>query len=489
MTTRRILLVFVAAISLWTSPSRAEDLDSLANHALEFAAQQLAATVADVGDPNDFPRSTLANGSWRLEDSGDWTSGFFPGCLWFMYERTPASDWLEWATDWTAEMEGEKTDTGSHDVGFKIFCSFGNGHRLTGNPSYPAVIRQGATSLASRFNPVVGCTRSWNNRNFPVIIDNMMNLEILFWGASHGGNPAWYDMAVSHALRTRQDHVRADGSTYHMVDYNPTTGAIIERGTVQGYSDESAWARGQAWAIYGFTMAYRESSDPRFLETAQQVADYFIDHLPADRVPYWDFQAPNIPNEPKDTSAGAIACSGLFELSGLVTDLEARARYKTAAREILAALCSPAYLAEGSNSSGLLLHGVGNRPSGTEVDVSLIYGDYYFLEALLRYRSLVTAVPVGPGVGSHLELAFPNPFRNSTSIAFRLSAASDVELSIYDLHGAEIRTLVHGPRSAGEHLVNWDGALDDGTPAPSGIYFFRLSVGGVQESRRVTRIR
>ena len=262
-------------------------------------------------------------------------------------------------------MEGEKNDTSSHDVGFKIFCSFGNGYRLTFDPAYRDVVIAGARSLATRYSPIVGCTRSWNNRHFPVIIDNMMNLEILFWAARHGGDPAWYDMAVSHALKTRQNHVRADGSTYQLVDYDPNTGAVLGKETVQGYSTESTWARGQAWAVYGFTMTYREAGDTRFLDTARQVADYFIDHLPADHVPYRDFEAPNIPNEKKDSSAAAIAASGLLELSTLVTDGASRTRYREASFQILESLCSPAYLAEGTTSSGILLHGVGNKPSGS----------------------------------------------------------------------------------------------------------------------------
>jgi unsaturated chondroitin disaccharide hydrolase len=483
-----ISLALLAALSLPSSAARAQGLDSLAAHALQFAAQQLAASVAQVHDPSRFPRSTLANGTWRLEDSDTWTSGFFPGCLWLMHGSTAAAEWRSWATDWTAEMEGEKNDTGSHDIGFKIFCSFGNGYRLTGDPAWPSVIRAGAQSLSTRFNTVVGCTRSWNNRNFPVIIDNLMNLEILFWSARNGGDPAWYDMAVSHALRTRQDHVRVNGSTYHLVDYHPGTGAILSRGTVQGYSDQSTWARGQAWGLYGFTMAYRETGDSRFLETARLVADYFIDHLPADHVPYWDFDAPGIPNEPKDCSAAAIAASGLMELVTFDPDGAARARYRDAASDILASLCTPAYLAEGSNSSGILQHGVGNKPSNGEVDVSLIYGDYYFLEALLRYQALVTGV--APHVtGLRLDRAVPNPFERDTRIGFHLPAAGPVVVSIFDARGAEFRTLADGIFPAGEHVLLWDGRGKDGGSAASGIYFYRLRSGSFSQTRKVIRIR
>jgi unsaturated chondroitin disaccharide hydrolase len=444
--------------------------------------------VAEVDNPSRFPRSTLADGSWRLEDSGSWTSGFFPGCLWLVHDWNESANSRQWAEDWTAGMAGERNDTSTHDVGFKIFCSFGNGYRLTGDPSYPGILRQGAASLATRFNATVGCTRSWDNRNFPVIIDNMMNLEILFWAARNGGDPAWYDMAVSHALRTRQDHVRADGSTYHLVDYDPQTGAVLSRGTVQGYSDNSTWARGQAWAVYGFTMTYRETRDTRFRDTARRTADYFIDHLPVDHVPYWDFQAPHIPNEPKDSSAAAIAAAGLLELCTLADDAAARARYRQVGCDIVAALCSPPYLAEGSTSHGILLHGTGNKPKNTEVDVSLIYGDYYFLQALLRLGDLPTdALPAFTGV--RLDPAVPNPFNPGTRIGFHLPAAAHVVLAIYDARGAEVCRLAAEDFPAGDHGRFWNGRGQDGSPVPSGTYFYRLQAGSFAATGKASLIR
>jgi unsaturated chondroitin disaccharide hydrolase len=483
-----VLPVLLALFGPLAASLEARTLDPPTQHALDFAAQQLTASVAEVGSPTRFPKSTLADGSWSTEDSGTWTSGFFPGCLWLMFQRTSGSSWHTWAADWTAEMEGEKNDTGSHDVGFKIFCSFGNGYRLTLEPAYRDVVIQGAQSLASRYNPIVGCTRSWDNRHFPVIIDNMMNLEILFWAARNGGNPVWYDMALSHALKTRVNHVRADGSTYQLVDYDPSTGAILGKETVQGYATESTWSRGQAWAVYGFTMAYRETGDSRLLETARLVADYFIDHLPADQVPYWDFEAPNIPNEKKDSSAGAIAASGLLELSTLVSDGASRARYRDAAAAVLTSLCSTAYLAEGTNSSGILLHGVGNKPSNKEVDVSLIYGDYYFIEALLRWQATTTDVPP-VFAGYRLEPSVPNPFRTEMRIAFELPRAGPVELRILDIQGAVVRTLARGGYAAGRQGVIWDGTRDDGAPATSGIYFYELRAGGFRQTRKVSLVR
>jgi unsaturated chondroitin disaccharide hydrolase len=475
-------VVLLAAVAPRTAA--AQDLDSLVTHALQFAAQQLATSATTVNDPTRFPRSTLADGSWKLEDSGDWTSGFFAGCLWQIHGWTSGSSFRTWAAEWTTGVEGEAYNTTTHDVGFKILCSFGAGSKVTGDPAYPSVLRQGAQSLATRFDPVVGCTRSWDRYTFPVIIDNMMNLEILFWAARNGGDPAWYDMAVSHALRTRQDHVRADGSTYHLVDYDPVTGAVLSRGTVQGHSNSSTWARGQAWGLHGFTIAYRETRDTRFLDTARLLADWFIDHLPVDHVPYWDFDAPNIPNEPKDTSAGAIAASGLFELSMLVPDAASRTRYREAAEAILASLCSPGYLAEGSTSRGILLHGVGHKPNDTEVDVSLIYGDYYFLEALLRYERQLTSVE--PGVGEpRVGPAAPNPFAAATRIGFHLPAAGTVEVSVFDVRGAEVARLAAGRFAAGDHVLHWDGSRRGGGRAPSGLYFVTVRAGQLSRTRKV----
>lgn len=376
------------------------DLDSRVEYSLQFAGQQLRKAVFEVRNYDRYPASTNADGVWKTTDSsigvttrGGWTIGFFPGCLWHLYEATSDDSWRQWAESWTAGLEIQKDNTLTHDVGFFVFCTFGNGYHLTGNEDYRDIVIQTAHSLATRYNSTVGCikTGDWGKWKFPVFIDNMMNLQLLFWASKNGGEQEWYDMAHSHALRTMQDHIREDGGSYHVVDYDPATGSILGRGTFQGSSDESTWSRGQAWGLYGFTVAYRETDDVRFLETAQKLADYFIDRLPPDQVPYWDFQAPDIPNEERDSSAAAIAASGLLELSTLVSEPDAREKYKDAASAIVNSLCSPAYLAVDANSSGILLHGVGSRPHKSEVDVSLIYGDYYFIEALLRYKRIISS--------------------------------------------------------------------------------------------------
>jgi unsaturated chondroitin disaccharide hydrolase len=390
---QRLLRMIVACsvtIALMSQTAISQNLDSLARQAVAYSKAQLAKSVRLYSDSLRYPRSAGGDSLWKTVEPRDWTSGFFPGCLWIINELTQEKSFRVAAEKWTAGLEDQKVNARTHDVGFMIFSSFGNGNRLYPREGYGQTILQAAKSLSSRFNSRVGCIKSWDNRKwpYPVIIDNMMNLELLFWASKNGGSKELYDIAVSHALKTMQNHVRADGSTYHVVSYDTTTGAVLARETHQGYTNESVWARGQAWALYGFTMTYRETKDERFLKTAQRVADYFIDLLPADKVPYWDFQAPNIPNEERDVSAAAIACSGLFELSALSREPEKGAAYRKAAEHILVSLCQPPYLSRGTSSIAILNHAVGNKPGKSEIDVSLIYGDYYFLEAIKRYQQI-----------------------------------------------------------------------------------------------------
>jgi unsaturated chondroitin disaccharide hydrolase len=432
-----ILLLVVLALPAPPNSAAAEPFDTIIQHDLIFAAQQLDQTARTIAT-NRYPSTTTSSGAWNTAGASAWTSGFFPGALWLMYERTNDSLWRTRAEAWTAGLKDQQNDTSTHDVGFKIFPSFGNGERLTHNDTYRQVLLTAAGSLSKRYDPDVGCVRSWGSisstSNFEVIIDNMMNLELLFWASKHGGQAAWYDMAVSHALKTMANHVRADGSTYQIVNYNPTTGAIKSKSTKQGYNTESTWSRGQAWAVYGFTMAYRETGDARFLDTARKTADYFIAHLPSDQVPYWDFELPSASGQPRDSSAAAIAASGLIELSQRETDAQRGAAYLSAARDILTSLSSPAYLAEGTTNKAILLHGTQNKPDG-KYDRGLIYGDYYFVEALLRYPTTppppdttpptVTARAPSPGavdipVGSSVTAAFSEAVANVSPSTFTL---------------------------------------------------------------------
>ncbi len=337
----------------------------------------------------NYPRSTDLNGRWRPMSEGHWASGFWPGSFWYLYQKTSDNIWRQRAESWTKPLERHRYRKNDHEAGFIIYRSCGLGYSLTADPGYKPVIMDATASLLTRFDPNVGCVRSWNSYHFPVIIDGIMMLEMVFWAAKNGGDPNWYDMAVTHSYKTLQNNVRTNGSVWQIVDYDPNTGDVIGKYNKQGYNNDSTWSRGQAWGIYGFTMAYRETNDSNFLETAKKVADYYIDNLPEDYVPYWDFNAPNIPNEVRDSSAAAIASSALLELSTLVPEQADKEKYYTSACDILDSLSSPAYLATDPNMS-ILLHGTGRAnseggdPNDREIDCGLIYGDHFFIEALMR---------------------------------------------------------------------------------------------------------
>ncbi|RKH40451.1 glycoside hydrolase family 88 protein [Corallococcus llansteffanensis] len=372
---------------LMVSPTAQAFEDADAIRVLTFARAQLADTTAEMPSVNRSPKASLSNGTWTTVANTDriaWTQGFFPGSMWLMFQVASEPVWRDRADLWTRPLEVQKTNTETHDLGFKMYTSFGEAWRLTGNTYYRDVLLTSADSLATRYNSQIGIIKccDWNpNWNIPLVTDTMVDLQLLLW-ASQNGRPAYRAMAVNHALKTLADAVRPDGSSFHYVDYR-ADGSIRSRGTFQGYSTTSTWARGQAWLIYGYSMVYRYTSDARFLTAARRVTDYYLANLPADLVPNWDF---NAPSQFKDSSAAAIVASALLELSGLETDATRRTRYRTAALGMLDSLVSPAYLAQGTNSPGLLLHGVGNLPAGQEIDVSLIYGDHYFLEALLRFN-------------------------------------------------------------------------------------------------------
>ena len=321
-----------------------------------------------------------------------WTSGHFPGSLWYLYEATGDDFFKDRAAVWTESIAPNSKVTDNHDVGFIMYCSFGNARRLLKTDKYDALLLETADSLSKRFNPDLGLIRSWGDlnekRNFLVIPDNMMNLELLEWAAkAKGGEKRFDDIARSHATQTMGHHFRADGGTFHVLDYDQKTLRVkgIERG--QGASCETAWSRGQSWAIYGYTMMYRETKDPAYLEFAQKVSDFAINNpnMPVDGVPYWDYGAPG---EERDTSAASIMASGLLELSTFVPG-DKGAKYRAFAVKQLLSLCSDEYFAKpGENGDWLLKHGVGHKPAGSEIDTPLDYGDYYFLEALLRFKSL-----------------------------------------------------------------------------------------------------
>lgn len=386
-----ILLVWVAAIMSCTrihQPAMPTDIT------MRTAANQLNQALDFLGDTSLNPAYATETGSLVLVPSRSWISGFFPGSLWQMYEFSRDEKWLKAAHHFTRNIEQEKYNGGTHDMGFKLFCTYGTGYRLTGRREYRDVLIQGANTLITRFNPKVGCIRSWDHHadkwDYPVIIDNMMNLELLFWATRETGDSTYFNIAKIHAETTLKNHFREDNSSYHVISYDTLTGEVVKKNTHQGYAHESAWARGQAWGLYGFTMAYRETGDKRFLEKARGIAAFILNHprLPEDMIPYWDFDAPEIPDTERDASAGAIISSALFELSAYCEEME-RDRYLAAAEKILASLSSAVYLAEpGTNNFFLLKHSVGNHPGGREIDVPLAYADYYFLEANLRKLKL-----------------------------------------------------------------------------------------------------
>ncbi|MBZ4399722.1 glycoside hydrolase family 88 protein [Myxococcus sp. AS-1-15] len=374
---------------LFASSSPAMD-EATANRALQFAQQQATRTDALV-PAGRYPQATT-NGGWTTFDAAapiEWTQGFFPGELWYLFEDSGIAAFKSLAAARTAPLKVQQTNSTTHDTGFKLITSFGNAYRLTGDETQRQVLLTGAASLAKRYNARLGvivCC-DWNRPVWlaPIFVDTMMDLELLLWGAAHGGQAAWRDMAVNHALKTLSVLVRSDGSSFHMADFDPNTGAMRLRGTFQGASNSSTWARGQTWLMYGYTMVYRYTRDTRMLAAAQKTTDWYLSHLPADMVPIWDFNAP-ASQQYKDTSAAAVAASALLELSNYVTDTATRQRYRDAALRMLDALSAAPYLASGTSKASVLQHAVGNLPAGKEIDVGLIYGDYYFVEALQRFK-------------------------------------------------------------------------------------------------------
>jgi hypothetical protein len=333
---------------------------------------------------------TIENGQLKLVSSRDWTSGFFPGVLWMLYEYTKKEVWKTQAQQFTSNLEGEKTNGTTHDMGFKIYCSFGSGFKITQDPHYKEVIIEAAKTLSTRFNPKVGALRSWDHHQdvwgFPVIIDNMMNLELLFEATKWSGDSSFYRIAVSHANTTMKNHYRPDFSSYHVVDYDTATGKVVKKNTHQGFADESAWSRGQAWGLYGFTMCYRETGDKAYLFQAERIANFILinPNLPKDMVPYWDFNAPNIPKAERDASAAAIMASAFYELSRYSSQ---GSYYRDVAGKIVESLTKKYRSPIGKNKGFILLHCVGHMPNKSEVDAPINYADYYYVEALLRGRT------------------------------------------------------------------------------------------------------
>jgi len=355
--------------------------------ALKQSEYQLLAATKKFKDTRKNPRS-FTNGSIKFNSYEDWTSGFFPGSLWYMYEITKKEKFKTEAKRFTELLDSAQYRKDTHDLGFILNCSYGNGYRITGNTAYKNVLINGAKSLITRFHPEVGLIKSWDNRKnkeYPVIIDNLMNLELLFEISKITGDSSMRAKGIMHTDKTLANHFRSDNSCFHVVDYDSITGNVIKKETHQGYSNNSSWARGQAWALYGYTMIYRETKVLKYLDQAKKIAAFILNHpnLPKDKIPYWDFDAPNIPDEPRDASSAAIIASALIELS---TYTNRDTIYMKTAESILKSLSTPEYLADkGENGLFILKHSTGNWPKKLEIDAPLSYADYYFIEALVRY--------------------------------------------------------------------------------------------------------
>lgn len=392
---KRIIFVFTLTVSYFIksySQTAERSMDKLINENLFFAAQQYKLLQKNTPDTL-MPRSyDITQNKMVTSNTKWWCSGFFPGTLWYIYEYTKDEEIKKIAENRLSILEKEKHFTGNHDLGFMMYCSFGNAFRITGNPAYKEAVTTAAGSLATRYRPSIKSIQSWNKNerlNCPVIIDNMMNLELLYWVSDHGGDSKFRDIAVAHANSTIKNHFRPDNSSYHVLDYDLNTGEIIKKVTWQGAADSSAWARGQSWGLYGFTMMYRFSKNKAYLKQARKIANFLMNHpnLPADKIPYWDYNAMSIPKANRDASAGAIMASAFLELGQYVKKAE-RKKLVAAAVVIIRSLSSEEYLSKpGENGGFLIKHNVGSLPHKSEVDVPLTYADYYFVESLLRYKN------------------------------------------------------------------------------------------------------
>ncbi|KGO94635.1 glycoside hydrolase family 88 protein [Flavobacterium subsaxonicum] len=374
-----------------------ENLDQKIEATLQTATEQYK-YLGSITPKSRYPKTYHAQkDSLETSDSGWWCSGFYPGTLLYLDEANKNNVFKKQLEPVLDDLKREQFNKSTHDLGFMMYCSFGNAERLTPKKEYEEVLMNSAKSLITRYNDKAKCIKSWDSapwnhasaEEMPVIIDNMMNLELLFWATKHSGDSTYYKIAVNHANTTMKNHFRTDFSSFHEVVYNINTGAVTKQITNQGAADDSSWARGQAWGLYGYVVMYRETKDAKYLNEAENIANYILNHpnLPKDMIPYWDFNAPGIPNALRDSSAAAIISSALFELSKY-SGKPLASRLKNDAETILGNLLTPQYIAKPKTNGGfILMHGVGNMPNKTEVDTPLSYGDYYLVEAMLRHKN------------------------------------------------------------------------------------------------------
>ncbi|MBU2921566.1 glycoside hydrolase family 88 protein [Winogradskyella psychrotolerans] len=366
---------------------------SLAEHQYDYLINKI-----DTISPLLNPRSLNKDGSLRMAYKQDWTCGFFPGSLWYLYEQTNDNKWKIEAEKFTEALDSAQFVKWNHDVGFMIQNSFGQGYRLTGNETYKQAVVDAAKSLSTRYRPVAKVIQSWDTDapwiqgkglDMPIIIDNMMNLNLLYQATKHTADSTFANIANAHATTTIKNQYRPDYSCYHIIDYDHITGDVRKKVNFQGYADESAWARGQAWGLYGYTEAYKESGHKIFLEHAKKIANYIMnnDKIPDDNIPYWDYDAESTEEIPRDASAAAIVASALLELQAF--DSARKNEYLDYTETILRTLSSDDYLAQKNENGGFILkHSVGNFHENNETDAPLNYADYYYLEALIRWSNI-----------------------------------------------------------------------------------------------------
>ena len=482
-----LLIVFTLIISAQDLFSQNHSSEFPSFHSfqemIEFSGDKLHQTLLEISyDTRSHPAHTNSgSGKWDPEvmTRNEWTSGFFAGQLWHMYKLTGDTEWMKLAEEWTEDLKRMSEVANDHDIGFRIFTSYGNGFKLTGNPQYYQTILQAAAALSKRFDPKIGAIKSWEwIGNYPVIIDNLLNLELLFWASEKSGDQDWYDIALSHAFTSLKHHMRPDGTSYHIVDFD-NEGNVNWKDTRQGYGPNSVWSRGQAWAIYGFVMIYRFTQKEEFLQASESAAKYFIENLPEDYIPIYDFREPISSVQSKDASAASIAASGFFELYEFTNN----PIYFEYAVHILNSLSSEAYTSFNGQTSSILMKSTLHRGSGNK---GTSYADYYLLEAMDRYNNLVNENYVQLELQSflHLRQNFPNPFNSQTRIYYSLESAGEIQLNLYDLSGRKIKSLVKGFLPAGNYRVDLDA-----TNLSSGLYFYTLRTSDNEVTKKMTLIK
>ena len=390
-----ICLLLIACTSTKKVVQQSEvPLDKLVDNAIRKSLICLEKSVDEVKDTTLYPTYGTKTLQWQLKSSDDWTSGFYPGCLWLGYELSKQQQFRQWAIDWTKGIERQKYNTKTHDLGFRFGCSFGNGLRLLPNDSatvrYKDILLTAANTMDKRFSPAIGSyTSDWDFKplpnSVPVVIDIMMNLELLLWTSQHIGDTARYNRCLSHNATSYRDLVRADASSFHIARYDKITGKLLNQGQLQGDVDSSTWSRGHAWMVYGLVVAYRFTKDTQYLNKAMTVADYFLNHLPKYRIANWDFQSPL---DYRDASASAVVCSALLEMQGYLKDSSKPKHYLLEAEDILKSLCKPPYFSEGKGTNCLLLHCTQYYHRTPNTDVPCSFGDYYLMESLVRYKNI-----------------------------------------------------------------------------------------------------